>query len=96
MRPLRERFEVIDRLAGFDLDHNLQFMSAILRHQQDVGIHRGRAGANRYVVLGARVDGRLESTAEFGLEQANYAVMLELLADGPHQDGAHTASGFCR
>ena len=43
-------------------------------------------------LLGARVDGRLELSLIFPLEKTNDAVVLELLADRPHEDWAHTPS----
>ena len=36
----------------------------------------------------AGVDGDLEFSLVFRLKQANDPVVLELLADGPHEDGA--------
>ena len=88
MRPLRQRFEVIDRLAGLDFDDGLQPMAALQRQQHEVGIQRRRAGADRRVLLGARVDAGLVLAAELRLQQADDAVVLELLADRPHQDRA--------
>ena len=53
VRPLRQRFEVVDRLAGLHLDDGLQLMAAFLRLKHEVGIDGGRAGADGDVLLGA-------------------------------------------
>ena len=86
MRPLRQRLEVVDRLAGLDLDDDLQLVAAVLRQQHEVGIERGRAGADRHVLLDAGVHPGLVLPAELAVQQADDAVVLELLADRPHQN----------
>jgi hypothetical protein len=36
----------------------------------------------------SRIDGDVELPLVFGLQKANYAVVLELLSHGTHEDGA--------
>lgn len=65
--PLRQRFKVIDRFDGLDLDYGGDFPPPVLRHQNDVGVHRGHAGADRAVLLRAGIDPDIEATAKLGL-----------------------------
>ena len=89
VRPLRQRFEVVDRFAGLHLDDGLQLTSAFLRQQNEIRIHGGRAGADGHVALVAGIHPRLEPAATLGVQQPNDSIVLELLADWPDQDGAH-------
>ena len=89
VRPLRQRFEVVDRFPGLHLDDGLQLTSALLRLKDEVGIHGGRAGADGHVALVAGIHPRLETAAALGVQQPNDAIVLELFADWPDQDGAH-------
>src|SRR6476620_6338260 len=43
----------------------------------------------------ARIDGNVEFSFVFRLQQANDAVVLELLPDWPDEDWAHTTSDAC-
>ena len=63
-RPLRQRFEVIDRLACLDLDDDLQFVAALRRHQEQIGIQRRRSGSDCRVLLVPRVHGSFVTTAK--------------------------------
>ena len=89
MRPLRERLEVIDRLARFDLDDGLEPLAPLERQQDEVRIHRGRAGRNRGVLLGARIDAGVETALAPQLEKPDDSIVFKLFPDGPDQDGAH-------
>jgi hypothetical protein len=91
MRPLGERFEMVDRLARLDLDDDLQLVASVLRHQEEVRIQRRGAGSNRRVLLVTRIHRRFVSPAKLGVQQADYAVVLELLTNGPHQDRTQRA-----
>ena len=95
MRPLGQRFEVVDRLAGLDLDDALQPAAALLRQQHEVGIQRRGPGPDRQVLLDAGVHAGLVLPAELGVQQADNAVVFELLADRPHQNRAHRAPPNC-
>ena len=87
--PLGERFQVVHRLDGLDLDDSLHFVSAIRRREDDVRINCCSAAANGAVLLGARIYANIEATAKAGLKEAYDAVVFELLADRPDEDGAH-------
>lgn len=91
-RPLGQRLEVIHRLDRFDLNNRLDLAGPVQRSQDDIGEHRGWAGAHRGVLLHARVDPDVETTAKPGLQKANDPVVLELLPDWPDEDGAHESA----
>src|SRR2546423_858758 len=91
MRPLRERFKVIYRLARLDLDDDLQLVATVGRHQEQIGIQGGRSGADAGVLFIARIHDRFVLAAKLGVEQSDYPVVLELLTNGPNQDRAQRA-----
>ena len=91
MRPLRERFEMVDRFARFDLDNDLQLVAALGRHQKQIRIQRRRSAPDGGVLLVPGVYGRLVPAAKLRLKQADDAVMLELLSDRPHENRAQRA-----
>src|SRR5215216_1692907 len=84
---------MVDRLNRLDLD-NAEELFATLALQNEIGVPRRRS-ADRRRLLGPRVDGDLGFSLIFRLEQANDAVVLELLPDRPHEDWAHTTSDAC-
>jgi hypothetical protein len=86
--PLSQGFEVVHRFDRLDLDDCLD-LAPLLRGEDHVGIDGGGAGAYRGVLLGSRVDSRIETTAKLCMEEADDAVVLQLLADRPDEDGAH-------
>jgi hypothetical protein len=51
VRPLRQSFEVIDRLAGLDFDDSLQPAAALERQQHQIRIHSSWTGSDRCVLL---------------------------------------------
>jgi hypothetical protein len=65
MRPLRERFQVVHRLAGFDLDDHLRLSAPVLGEEDEVRVQPGRPDGR--VLLGPRVDCDVEATAKSGL-----------------------------
>jgi hypothetical protein len=87
--PFGERLEVIHRLDRFDFDDRLNFMSAVRRREDHVRVNCCRAAANRAVLLGAGVYAHIEATAKAGLQEAYHAIVFELLADRPDEDGTH-------
>ena len=89
VRPLGERLQVIDGFARLDLDYRLQPMTTLRRLKDDVGVHGGGPAADGDILFGAGIDSCLKSAAVFGLEEADYTIVLELLADRPHQNRAH-------
>ena len=88
VRPLGQGFQVIDRFAGLNLDNALQAMAFFKRPEDEVGIQRAGAGADRDVLLRARVDAGVVLTAQLDLEESNQAVVLQLLTNRSHEDGA--------
>jgi len=89
--PLRQRLEVIDRFPGLHFDHRLEAMPAIGRHQHEVGIERRGADANRRVLLVPGVHAGFVFPPKFRVEQPDQPVVLQLLADRPHQNRAQRA-----
>ena len=65
--PFGKRLEIVDRLHGLDFDDGLDLPSSIGRRQDDIRIDGGRAAADRAVLLGARVDADVETTAKLSL-----------------------------
>ena len=49
--PLGERFQVVDRFDGLNLNYRHDFAAAVGRGKDDIGIHRGRARAHGGVLL---------------------------------------------
>src|SRR5204863_3108975 len=88
MRPLRQGLEMVDRFAGLDLDDALQPMAALGRAEDEIRIDRGRRSADRRILLVPGVDRCLVLTPPLCLQQPDNPVVLELLADRPHQDRA--------
>jgi hypothetical protein len=82
---------MVDRFAGLDLHHRLQTMTAIRRHQDEVGVERRRTNAHRRVLFVARVHPGVELALELRVQQPDQPIVLELLADGPHQNRTQQA-----
>src|SRR5262249_15912859 len=89
--PLPHTFELVDRLTRPHLDHSLQPAAALLGQQHKIRIDRGLPGRDGRVLLHARIDARFVLTTPLALQQPDDAVVLELLADGPHKNRAHHA-----
>jgi hypothetical protein len=90
--PLGHRFQIVDRLGRFDLDHPLQPAPTVGCQEDDVRVVRRGAAPDGGILFLTRVDAYLVAAAETVLQQADNAIVLELLADGPHKDWTHTAS----
>lgn len=91
--PLGLRLQRVDRLGRFDFDSPLNSAVALLAEEDQVRIHGQLANADRRVLLCPRVDGYFVFPLVFRLKDSNDAVVLELLADRPHEDRAHLTSG---
>ena len=91
-RPLGHGFEIVHRLSCFDLDHALQPSPPVGRQEDHVWIVCRGAAPDGGILLLTRIDAYLVAAAKTGLQQADNAIVLELLADGPHKDWTHTAS----
>ena len=89
-RPLRHRLEVIDRFGGFYLN-DAQQLPAPFTLQHKIW-KPGWWSTDRGGLLIAGVDGDVELSLIFRLQQADDAVVLELLPDWPDEDWAHTTS----
>ena len=87
--PFGQRFEVIHRFNGLDLDNLFDLPAPILRCQHDIRINSRRPSSDGGVLLHAWVDTDVEATAKLGLENTDDPVVLELLSDRPDEDGAH-------
>ncbi len=74
--------------VGLDLDDTQQFATALLRLEHEVGKPRGAIVPDRHRLLVAGIDRDLELSLVLRLQQANHPIVLELLADGPHEDWA--------
>ncbi len=88
-RPLRHRLEMVHGLHGLHLGHGKHLPALVAGVQNRVREDRGRARANRSILLQAGVDTDLEPAAIPGRQQADDAVMLELLAHRPDQNRTH-------
>jgi CheY-like chemotaxis protein len=92
MDPLRERFQVIDRLARFNLDDALHAAPTLSRVQHQVRVNLKRSSLDGRVPLLADVGHDVVLALELGLEVADDPVVLELLPDWSDED-RHAASG---
>jgi CheY-like chemotaxis protein len=95
VRPLGERLQVIHRLAGLDLDDGLQPMTPFGRLQDEIRVQGGGTAPDRDVQFSSGVDPDLETAAIFGLQEADDTIVLELLADRPHQNRAQEVPPTC-
>src|SRR5262249_8762606 len=86
--PLRHRLEMVDRLGGLDLDYADELLRFLVGVQDKVRKPWRGWRPDRSRLLVTRVDGDVELPLVFGLEKANYPVVLELLAHGTHEDRA--------
>src|SRR5437868_8400202 len=88
--PLRECFKMIDGFTGFDFDDPLHPPSSFGGIQHQIGeYHRSGRRADRHVLLGSRIDARIELSLQLGLEEPDQPIVFQLLADRPYEDGAH-------
>src|ERR1041384_7534035 len=88
--PLRHRFEMIDRLDRLDLDDAEQLAAALVLADEvwkPRARSRWRSGDRRGLFV-AWIDGDVELSLIFRLQQANDAVVLELLPDWPDENWA--------
>jgi hypothetical protein len=96
-RPLRHRLEVVDRFRGLYLDGAQELSPAIRRLEDQVWIPRRCSHNYRDGLLLTGVDGNFELSLVFRLKQANHPIVLQLLANGPHEDGAQRVlPGVCK
>jgi len=86
--PLRHRLEVVHRLGGLYLDDADELLRSLVGVQNKVRKPRRRRRPDGSRLLASRIDGNVELPLVFGLEKANYPVVLELLAHGTHEDRA--------
>ena len=91
-RPLRHRLQIVQRLGGLHLDDPGQSLAPPAGVQHQIRIPGGRGGPDRRRALVTRIDGNVALPLVLRLEQANYPIVLELLAHGPHEDGTQLTS----
>ena len=72
----------------FRIDPSLKPVSAFLRREDHVGIYRRNARPDGRVLFVSGIDAHVVLATPFRLKQADYAVVLELLAHRPHQNWA--------
>lgn len=92
--PLGQGLELINRLAGFDLDCALQPPPPFRAIQQKIRKNRQLSHSDRLILLTPWIDDDVVLTLVPGLQLPNDAIVLELLADGPSENRAHDASGL--
>ena len=92
VRPLRHGFEVVDRFGGFYLDRSDQLVAAVGRRKYQIReeLHLPDANWSGLRFTDVRHDVALALEAHH--EESNDAVVLELLAHGADEDGAHWTS----
>ena len=92
MRPLRHRFEMIDRFCRLDFDRAHELSAAIGRRQDQVGEYLNLADSNGHRLVFADIGRDIVPPLETYLKEPDHPVVLELLAYGSHQYGAHLTS----
>jgi hypothetical protein len=92
MRPLRHGFEVVDGFCRLDLDRSREASCPICRRQYDVGEYLDLADLDWSRLLLSDVGLNLMPALQSRLQEPDDSVVLELLADRPHQDRAHLTS----
>src|SRR5204863_4884706 len=88
VRPLGQRLQVIHGFAGLNLDDRLQPVTSLGRLHDKVRVQSGGPAPDRDVQFSSGVDPYFKTAPIFGLQQADDTIVLELLADRPHQDRA--------
>ena len=90
--PLGHGLEMIDRFGGFDLDRPHQLVPAIVRREDQVRKNLDLSDPYGYGLIFADVHDDIVTALEFGLEQTNDAIVLQLLANRANQNRAHVTS----
>jgi len=93
MRPLRPRLEVIHRLRGLHLDRPHQLAALVGRCQYQIRVDLQRPDLDRRALVLADVRDDLVFPLQLDQEKPDHAIVLELLANGTHQNRAHLTSG---
>jgi hypothetical protein len=89
MGPLGERFEMIDRLAGLDLDDSFELAATALREEQKIREYHQPAGSHPGSLFRPRICTGVIPSSRLCLEQPDNPIVLELFADGAYQDRTH-------
>lgn len=90
--PLGHGFEMIDGFGGLDLDRTHQLVAAIGRREDQVRKNLNLADPYGHGLIFADVHDDIVTALEFGLEQANDAIVLQLLANRANQYRTHVTS----
>jgi hypothetical protein len=89
MGPLGERFEMIDRLPGLDLDDSLELATTPLREQKKIREYHHPAGSHPGSLLRPRICTGVIPPTRLCLKQPNNPIVLELFTDRAYQDRTH-------
>jgi hypothetical protein len=92
VRPLRHRFEMIDRFGGFHFDRSHQPVPTVRGSKYKIRKELNLSNPNRSCLRFADVRHYLDLALQAHHEEPNNAVVLELLAHGADEDRAHGTS----
>lgn len=90
--PLRHGFQMVDRFGGLYLDRSHQLAAAVRGGEDQIREDLHLPDTHRHRLAFSDIDGHLVSALEPDLQEPDDTVVLELLADGPHQDRTHDTS----
>jgi hypothetical protein len=83
---------MIHRLARFHLDDGFQAVTAFLRLQDEIRIQSGGSRAHGRILFGSGIHPGFVLSLRLCVQQANDAVVLELLSNGPHENRTHVSA----
>ena len=86
VRPLGPRLEVIDRLRCLDLHGTHELSGLIRRGEYKIRVDLELANLDGSALVLANVRDDLVLPLQLDLKKSDHAVVLELLANGAHQD----------
>jgi hypothetical protein len=89
MRPLRHGLEMVDRLGCLDLDGSRQLVCTVRGCKYKIGEDLHLSDSNGDGLRFADVCHHLTLALQAHQEEPDDAVVLELLAHGADEDGAH-------
>ncbi len=92
VRPLRHGFEVVDGFGRFYLDSSNQLVAAVSRRKYQIREELNLPDANWSGLRFTNVRHDVALAFEAHHEESNDAIVLELLAHGADEDGAHGTS----
>ena len=90
--PLSHRFEVVDRFCCLHLDRAYELSTPLPRRENQVREDLNLPDADRHGLIFSDIGDYLMLALQLDLKESDDPIVLELLADGPHQDWAHLTS----